>query len=139
MGPRGAAALTRAPLHTLGLGRAPNAVVVGARANHLGDEGARAVAATLAAGAALRSLDLRATGIRGRGARALADALEPPGALLRLTLGKGAPRRLKRRIATLLARNILDAPADALTLAPRADVVAIQSVYRVRPRPRAPG
>lgn len=134
IGPRGAAALAAAVptsrLAVLDLSRARSTAVVGAQPNRLGDEGARVLADMLRGDPPLERLDLRGAGVRGRGARALAEALDANRTVYELRLGKHAPRRVKRRIAAALeARR----PSAATRDDPGAlDASAIRSVYRTR-------
>jgi hypothetical protein len=106
-------------LSTLDLARPPSALVLHAHDNVVADEGAAMLAAALP-GSALRRLDLRHTGITGRGARLLVAALDAGTDLELLGLGSGVSRRLKRS-----ASAWLHAPAP-----PADDVAAIASVYR---------
>lgn len=106
-------------LSTLDLARPPSALALRAAPNLVGDEGAIALAAALP-GSRLRRLDLRHTGITGRGARLLVAALEQGTELELLGLGHGIPRRLKR-----VAAGSLREPTG-----PSEDVAAIASVYR---------
>jgi hypothetical protein len=103
-------------LAALDLARPPSAFVLRAEPNEVGDEGAFALADALP-GSGLRRLDLRHTGVRGRGARRLVEAAD---GLELLGLGSGVPRRMKRAAA-----RVLRAPAP-----PPDDVRAIVSVYR---------
>lgn len=121
IGPAGVRALA-AQLHRLSvldLARPPSAIALGARENQVGDEGAAALAAALP-GSGLRRLDLRHTGVTGRGAKLLAAAVEAGTDLELLGLGSGVPRRVKRVVA-----GGLRAPSE-----PAEDVRAIVSVYR---------
>jgi hypothetical protein len=93
--------------------------VLGGSSNVVGDDGARALAARLA-DSGVRRLDLRHTGITGRGARALLAALEAATSLEYLGLGFGVPRRIKRAASTRLR------PATPV----HPDIGAIVSVYR---------
>ena len=60
-------------LWTLDLARPPSALALGALPNAVGDEGAAAIARALP-GSGLRRLELRHTGVTGRGARLLVEA-----------------------------------------------------------------
>jgi hypothetical protein len=93
--------------------------VLQAEENVVGDEGAAALATALP-GSGLRRLDLRHTGVTGRGARLLVAALDAGTDLEVLGLGTGVPRRRKRVAAIALQ------PASAAA----EDVAAIASVYR---------
>lgn len=106
-------------LDTLDLARPPSARVLLATPNEVGDEGAAALAEALPA-SGLRRLDLRHTGVTGRGARLLVAAAEASETLAELGLGAGVPRRMKRAVAATLAPAAPPAP----------DVRAIASVYR---------
>ncbi|GAA4959516.1 gala protein [Actinoplanes utahensis] len=97
----------------LDLSRPPSERALGGRANVVGDTGAALLAAALP-GSALKRLDVRFTGIRGRGARLLLDA---GGDLDHLGINGGVPRRMRR-----LAPRA-DTP-------PHEDINAIVSVYR---------
>ncbi|MFJ6863384.1 gala protein [Streptomyces termitum] len=121
IGPAGARALADAlgGIESLDLGRAMSERGLGAPANTTGDDGARSLAAALP-GSPLRRLELRHTGLTGRGARTLLSALPDEHRLEHVGLGPGTPRRLKRSFAERLhpAR-----PAHP-------DLRAIGSVYR---------
>ncbi len=108
-----------AALATLDLARPPSARVLRAAPNVVGDAGAAALAGALP-GSGLRRLDLRHTGVTGRGARLLVAALDAGTDLELLGLGSGVPRRLKR-VATTVLRPATPAPED---------ITAITSVYR---------
>ncbi|MEV6345041.1 gala protein [Actinoplanes sp. NPDC051851] len=95
----------------LDLGRPPSERALGGSPNVVGDEGAARLAAAIP-GSALRRLDVRHTGVTGRGARLLLDA-----GLDHLAINGGVPRRMRRRAPRS------DAP-------PHADMAAIASVYR---------
>jgi len=106
-------------LAALDLSRPPSERVLRAVPNRVGDDGAAELAAALP-GSGLRRLDLRNTGVRGRGAKALLGAVERGTALEQLGLGSGIPRRIKREVgARLLPVTV-----------PPLDVRAIGSVYR---------
>jgi len=104
---------------TLDLARPPSERVLGASSNVVGDRGATALAAGLP-DSGLRRLDLRHTGITGRGAKALLAALERATSVEFLGLGSGVPRRVKRQASTRLR------PATPV----HPDIAAIVSVYR---------
>jgi hypothetical protein len=106
-------------LSTLDLSRPPSAQALHAVPNLVGDDGAAALAAALP-GSGLRRLDLRRTGVTGRGAKLLVAALDQGTELELLGLGSGVPRRLKR-----VAAGSLREPAP-----PGEDIAAIASVYR---------
>ncbi|MFD3873002.1 gala protein [Streptomyces sp. NPDC058623] len=121
IGPRGARALAAAlgGIDALDLGRTLSERSLGAAGNDPGDEGAYALAAALP-GSPLRRLDLRHTGITGRGAKSLLAALPEDAPLEHIGLGPGTPRRVKRAFAERLR------PAAAA----HPDVRAIGSAYR---------
>lgn len=121
IGPAGARALadSLAGIEALDLGRPRSERSLGAPANSSGDEGARALAAALP-GSPLRRLELRHTGLTGRGAKALLAAAGPRSALEYVGLGPGLPRRVKRSFARCLR------PAAAA----HPDLRAIGSLYR---------
>ena len=106
-------------LSTLDLARPPSAIALRAEPNVVGDEGAAALAQALP-GSGLRRLDVRHTGVTGRGARLLVEAVDPDTTLELLGLGSGVPRRLKR-----VAAPLLRPPTP-----PVEDITAIASVYR---------
>jgi hypothetical protein len=106
-------------LSTLDLARPPSAIVLRAEPNVVGDDGAAALAQALPA-SGLRRLDLRHTGVTGRGAKLLVEAVDPGTTLELLGLGSGVPRRLKR-----IAAQVLRPPTP-----PVEDITAIASVYR---------
>ncbi|MEM7249007.1 MAG: gala protein [Acidobacteriota bacterium] len=120
-------------LHALDLGYVRSTLVLGEAPNRIADVGAREVATFLSRDTTLRRLDLRNNGLTGRGARALEDGLQENETLVELTLGKGVPRRVKRRISEILRRNAATLPDDVLACPP--DLLAIQSVYRTHPAP----
>jgi hypothetical protein len=84
-----------------------------------GDAGAVALAEALP-GSPLRRLELRHTGITGRGAKALLGALPADTRLEYLGLGPGVPRNVKRSVAPRLRPSAGVHP----------DLRAIGSVYR---------
>ncbi|MGW6781778.1 gala protein [Streptomyces sp. NPDC054987] len=106
-------------IEALDLGRALSERSLGAPGNHPGDEGAYALAAALP-GSPLRRLELRHTGLTGRGAKSLLVAVPDDTPLEYVGLGPGLPRRVKRSFTERLR------PARAA----HPDVRAIGSVYR---------
>ncbi|WP_175408191.1 gala protein, partial [Streptomyces sp. TRM64462] len=123
IGPDGARALARAlhAVEALDLGRPLSERSLGAPANATGDTGAAALAAALP-GSPLRRLELRHTGLTGRGAKALLAAVPDGSPLEYVGLGPGLPRKVKRSFHQRIGR-----PA-ARTAHP--DLHAIGSVYR---------
>ncbi|MEU9235722.1 gala protein [Streptomyces subrutilus] len=121
IGPAGARSLARAlgGIETLDLGRTMSERSLGAPGNHPGDEGAHALAAALP-GSPLLRLELRHTGLTGRGAKGLLAALPADSPLEYVGLGPGLPRRVKRSFGERLR------PARAA----HPDLRAIGSVYR---------
>ncbi|WP_330241398.1 gala protein [Streptomyces sp. NBC_00525] len=121
IGPAGARALAGAldGIEALDLGRPRSERSLGAPPNTTGDRGADALAAALP-GSPLRRLELRHTGLTGRGAKTLLAALSPGSRLEYVGLGPGLPRRVKRTFATLLRPD-----AGAHT-----DMRAVRSLYR---------
>jgi hypothetical protein len=121
IGPDGARALAGrlGAIEALDLGRPPSERALGAPPNATGDEGAAALAAALP-GSPLRRLDLRRTGITGRGAKTLLSHVPSDTRLEYVGLGPGVPRKVKRALAPRLR------PAAR----PHPDVLAISSVYR---------
>lgn len=121
IGPAGARALADAlgGIDSLDLGRAPSERTLGAPPNHTGDVGASALAAALPA-SPLRRLELRHTGITGRGAKALLRAVPADTRLEYVGFGPGVPRRVKRELLPRLR------PAAGI----HPDLHAIASVYR---------
>ena len=119
----GAAALARhcGQWTALDLARPPSERALGADANLIGDDGAAAFAAVLPQ-TRLHRLDLRRTGIGGRGALLLTEAVAGHPTLEYLGINSGVPRRLRRRISALLA--------DRPQTPPHPDIPAIASVYR---------
>ncbi|MFG3343650.1 gala protein [Streptomyces sp. NPDC048018] len=97
IGPSGAAALADAldGIDALDLGRTMSERSLGAPGNATGDTGAHALAAALP-GSPLRRLELRHTGITGRGAKTLLASLDAGHHLEYVGLGPGLPRRVKR-------------------------------------------
>ncbi|GGL92821.1 hypothetical protein GCM10010129_40730 [Streptomyces fumigatiscleroticus] len=121
IGPDGARALADAldGIELLDLGRARSERSLGCTGNATGDQGAHALAAALP-GSPLRRLELRHTGITGRGAKTLLAALPSGHRLEYVGLGPGLPRRVKRSFAERLR------PARPA----HPDLRAIGSVYR---------
>ncbi|WP_268986517.1 gala protein [Streptomyces sp. CC210A] len=122
IGPAGAAALADAlgAIDTLDLGRPRSERSLGAPGNTTGDAGAAALAAALP-GSALRSLELRHTGLTGRGAKTLLAAVPDGSPLEYVGLGPGLPRRVKRSFRQRLRPAVRPAHPD---------LRAIGSVYR---------
>ncbi|MEV4319620.1 ribonuclease inhibitor [Actinocrispum sp. NPDC049592] len=109
-----------AGVEVLDLGRVRAAGVLDARDNRVD---AAALAETLSAGPhQLRHLDLRSTGLDGRGSVKLLAGAERAVTATRYILGGGLPKRIKGKLGHLAA----DVPA----LAPHPDVAAIKSVHR---------
>lgn len=106
-------------IEALDLGRTMSERSLGATGNDPGDEGAYALAAALP-GSPLRRLELRHTGLTGRGAKSLLAAVPADGPLEYVGLGPGLPRRVKRSFTQRLR------PARAA----HPDLRAIGSVYR---------
>jgi Ran GTPase-activating protein (RanGAP) involved in mRNA processing and transport len=121
IGPDGARALAEAldGIESLDLGRPPSERSLGAPPNVIGDTGVATLAAALP-GSRLRRLELRHTGITGRGAKTLLTAVADGTRLEYVGLGPGVPRRIKRAMVPHLR------PAEA----PHPDLHAIGSVYR---------
>ncbi|CAL9398340.1 hypothetical protein SUDANB6_01403 [Streptomyces sp. enrichment culture] len=121
IGPAGARALADAldGIEALDLGRPMSERSLGAPANATGDEGARALAAALA-GSPLRRLELCHTGLTGRGAKSLLEAVPDDSPLEYVGLGPGLPRKVKRAFTQRL-RPVTGAHPD---------LRAIGSVYR---------
>ncbi|UUU38535.1 gala protein [Streptomyces sp. NBC_00162] len=106
-------------IEALDLGRTMSERSLGATGNDPGDEGAYALAAALS-GSPLRRLELRHTGLTGRGAKSLLAAVPADSPLEYVGLGPGLPRRVKRSFTERLR------PARAA----HPDLRAIGSVYR---------
>ncbi|MFJ3817939.1 gala protein [Streptomyces sp. NPDC090056] len=106
-------------VEALDLGRTLSERSLGAPGNEPGDEGAYALAAALP-GSPLRRLELRHTGLTGRGAKSLLAAVPADGPLEYVGLGPGLPRRVKRSFSARLRPS---RPAHP-------DLRAIGSVYR---------
>jgi hypothetical protein len=104
----------------LDLARPPSERALGAVSNVVGDDGAVALARALP-GSGLRRLDLRYTGITGRGLRPLLEAVENHPTLEYFGVNGGVPRRMRRAAAAALAGRDPQAHPD---------VRAIASVYR---------
>ncbi|OIJ99263.1 gala protein [Streptomyces sp. MUSC 14] len=121
IGPAGARALADSlgGIEALDLGRPPSERSLGAPANTTGDDGAHALAAALP-GSPLRRLELRHTGLTGRGAKALLAAVPGNSPLEYVGLGPGLPRKVKRSFTRCLR------PAGRT----HPDLHAIGSVYR---------
>lgn len=121
IGAAGARALADAlgGIESLDLGRTMSERSLGSTGNDPGDEGAYALAAALP-GSPLRRLELRHTGLTGRGAKQLLAALPDDSPLEHVGLGPGLPRRVKRSFTERLR------PARAA----HPDLRAIGSVYR---------
>ncbi|MEU0652212.1 gala protein [Streptomyces albogriseolus] len=121
IGPAGARALADAlgGIEALDLGRPMSERSLGAPANATGDDGAHALARALP-GSPLRRLELRHTGLTGRGAKSLLAAVPEDSPLEYVGLGPGLPRKVKRSFAGRLRP----------TTAAHPDLRAIGSVYR---------
>ncbi|MEO3859342.1 gala protein [Acrocarpospora sp. B8E8] len=121
IGPQGARALADAldGIESLDLGRPPSERSLGAPANVTGDAGATALAAALP-GSPLRRLELRHTGITGRGAKSLLANIPADTRLEQVGLGPGVPRKVKRSFAPRLRPATPGHP----------DLRAIGSLYR---------
>jgi len=121
IGPDGARALAGAlgGIESLDLARPPSERALGAPPNATGDEGVAVLAEALP-GTPLRRLDLRRTGITGRGAKTLLACVPDDTRLEYVGLGPGVPRRVKRALAPRLR------PAAR----PHPDMRAIASLYR---------
>ncbi|MFF0214547.1 leucine-rich repeat domain-containing protein [Streptomyces vinaceus] len=121
IGAAGARALADAlgGIEALDLGRAMSERSLGSAGNDTGDEGAYALAAALP-GSPLRRLELRHTGLTGRGAKGLLAAVPEDSPLEYVGLGPGLPRKVKR---SFTARLRPARPAHP-------DLAAITSVYR---------
>jgi hypothetical protein len=109
-----------AGVEVLDLGRVRSAGVLGAMDNEVDAAGVASVLSPVAH--QLRHLDLRHTGVDGRGALALLSSAERATSVTRFVLGSGVPRRVKRE----LRRFAVDLP----DLQPHPDVAAIRSVHR---------
>ncbi|MFE7909473.1 leucine-rich repeat domain-containing protein [Streptomyces albogriseolus] len=121
IGPAGARALADAlgGIEALDLGRPMSERSLGAPANATGDDGAHALASALP-GSPLRRLELRHTGLTGRGAKSLLAAVPDDSPLEYVGLGPGLPRKMKRSFTRRLRP----------TTAAHPDLRAIGSVYR---------
>lgn len=121
IGPDGATALAAVldRIESLDLGRPPSERSLGAPANTTGDAGAHALAAALP-GSPLRRLELRHTGLTGRGAKSLLAQVPDDTRLEYVGLGPGLPRKVKRSFTARLR------PAGP----GHPDLVAIGSLYR---------
>jgi len=105
---------------SLDLARPPSERALAATGNHVGDEGAAVLAKALPH-SRVRRLDLRHTGIRGRGAKLLLEAVREHPTLGYLGLNGGVPRRARRTAAEALRGRESQ---------PHPDIRAIASVYR---------
>ncbi|MQY14491.1 hypothetical protein SRB5_46580 [Streptomyces sp. RB5] len=121
IGVAGARALADAlhGIEVLDLGRPPSERSLGAPGNVVGDDGVHALADALP-GSPLRRLELRHTGLTGRGAKALLSAVGERSPLEYVGLGPGLPRKVKRSFAQRLRPESAAHP----------DLCAIGSVYR---------
>ncbi|MEU6507572.1 gala protein [Streptomyces sp. NPDC046942] len=121
IGPAGARALAGSldGIEALDLGRPLSERSLGAPGNTTGDEGAHALAAALP-GSPLRRLELRHTGLTGRGAKTLLTAVTDNSPLEYVGLGPGLPRKVKRSFSQRLRPLGRTHP----------DLRAIGSVYR---------
>lgn len=121
IGPNGARVLA-ANMHqwrALDLARRLSERPLGAVSNVVGDDGAAAFAAALP-GSRLRRLDLRRSGITGRGAKLLLAAVKTGTDLTYLGLLGDVPRRIRRAVSAACG------PVDP----PHEDIGAIVSTYR---------
>ncbi|MEV5331373.1 gala protein [Streptomyces werraensis] len=121
IGPAGARALADAlgGIEALDLGRPMSERSLGAPANATGDDGAHALASALP-GSPLRRLELRHTGLTGRGAKSLLAAVPDDSPLEYVGLGPGLPRKVKRSFTRRLRPMTAAHP----------DLRAVGSVYR---------
>ncbi|MGA4960638.1 gala protein [Streptomyces pseudogriseolus] len=121
IGPAGARALAGAlgGIEALDLGRPMSERSLGAPPNATGDDGAHALASALP-GSPLRRLELRHTGLTGRGAKSLLAAVPDGSPLEYVGLGPGLPRKVKRSFTRRLRP----------TTAAHPDLRATGSVYR---------
>ncbi|MFK0057690.1 gala protein [Streptomyces werraensis] len=121
IGPAGARALADAlgGIEALDLGRPMSERSLGAPANATGDDGAHALASALP-GSPLRRLELRHTGLTGRGAKSLLAAVPDDSPLEYVGLGPGLPRKVKRSFTRRLRPMTAAHP----------DLRATGSVYR---------
>ncbi|MGA5122327.1 gala protein [Streptomyces pseudogriseolus] len=121
IGPAGARALAGAlgGIEALDLGRPMSERSLGAPPNATGDDGAHALASALH-GSPLRRLELRHTGLTGRGAKSLLAAVPDGSPLEYVGLGPGLPRKVKRSFTRRLRP----------TTAAHPDLRAAGSVYR---------
>ncbi|WP_285709935.1 ribonuclease inhibitor [Microtetraspora sp. NBRC 16547] len=131
IGPVAAAALIAAAVaagaEMVDLGRVRAAGVLGAQDNHVGDDGAAAVAQALAASTHRPAhLNLRHTGIGSRGALHLLAGARNAAVPTRFVLGGGIASRVKRELGAL---------AEAVPeLRPHPEVAAVRSVHRTSRR-----
>ncbi len=125
IGPPGASALLDAARHSalqnLNLGYAPSTRVLGAQANHMGDEGALHAVELINTSATLRRLNLARNYITAQGNAAVIDAALRNGELIQLTLDGRLPDDLA---AQLKHNQALSGGSDTLGQA------MIKSVYR---------
>lgn len=142
IGPRGAAAIAEAliehpSIELLDLGFTKATVAVGELGNFIGDEGARALAATLKRNTTLRSLDLLHNYISQLGVNHLRDALKVNRTLVTLQLtqfGRVHNEPGKEEIRAALARNRGLVPPELEARVTKVDlpdhITEIYSVYR---------
>lgn len=121
IGPAGVRELAAAlaGIESLDLGRPPSERSLGAPPNAIGDAGVASLAAALP-GSRLRRLELRHTGITGRGAKAILAGAAAATRLEYVGFGPGVPRKVKRALHPHLR------PAAPV----HPDLHAIGSVYR---------
>ena len=121
IGPDGVRSLAAAldGIETLDLGRPPSERSLGAPPNTIGDTGVAPLAAALP-GSRLRRLELRHTGITGRGAKTILETAASATRLEYVGFGPGVPRKVKRALHPHLR------PATPV----HPDLHAIGSVYR---------
>ncbi|WP_449350512.1 ribonuclease inhibitor [Streptomyces shaanxiensis] len=122
------AAATAAGVHLLDLGRVRAAAVLGAADNRVDLAAAEAIADVLAStpGHRLTHLVLTHTGMRSREAHRLLDTAPRATTATRFVLGQGIAASVKRRLAAHSAHI----PPPSVP----ADVAAVRSVHRTRPK-----
>ena len=114
------AAVADTPLHTINLGYAPSTKVLGAEANCLGDEGARAAADFIAGSTCLRKLDVVRNGMTGNGLAMLIEAARGHGQMSQLEMDGVLPADLVEQLRAV----------GACSAVPALDQDLIKSVYR---------
>lgn len=115
-------------LKYLDIGYSTSTQKLGAKANQLGDEGAKLLGAYLAKNKTIVEVKLNKNGLSNRGLQYLIDAMEQNQTVQRLTIGKGFHKKAKAKLKNRLTNNRTKGILPSFE--PHQDVQLIRSVYR---------